>query len=815
MGNLLQDLRLGARSLRRTPGFAAAAVLTLALGIAATTTLFSVVYGVLLRPLPFSEPDRIVELRQVGENGGEMNLSLPNYVDLRERSRSFSAVSLVSMTGTVSVLGGSEPARASLVRVSRDYLDVLGVQPQIGRGFVEEELVEGGSPAVLVSHEYWQRYLGGRADALGTALTFDGGVYGVVGVLPPRLGYPAEADLVTSRELEPSDERRTAHNWRAFARLAPGVPLESARQELSAAARELKQIHGDDSWMVDADAVPLHERIVSNVRPALLVLLGAAALLFLIATANVASLLLTRATARRREMAVRLALGARRSRLVQGAVAEALILTVTAAALGMLLTYWGVEILRLIAPPNLPRAEEIRIDALVLAVALVVTIVTALVLGIGIGGRGLGGGMREALSERRSSGGRATGRAHAALVTAQVALTVVLLVGAGLLGRSFFRLLSVDPGYRTTGAAVMSLVLEWPENEADAARQVALQDELMQRLSAIPGVQNVGGANGLPIFSGHPSGNYLLLERPDEVQGFEDWEALSRIPGRVGYAEYRIASGGYFAAMDVPLLRGRTFLPSDHVDAPHVAVVSESFARQSWPNEDPLGKLVQFGNMDGDIRAFTVVGVVGDARQGGLDGEQIPTLYGSSRQRIPGASRFEIVIHGPADPRSVIPTARNILRELAPQTPPRLRTLDEIFSSSIAQRRFSLLLFGVFGAAALLLAMIGLYGVIAYTVAQRTHEIGVRIALGARATNVTGLMVRQGAVLAAIGIGAGLLASLALTRLISGLLFGVSATDPLAYAAVTLLLGAVALLASYIPARRATRVDPMNALRAD
>lgn len=812
---LLEHFRLAARSLRRSPAFAIAAILTLGLGIAATTTLISVVYGVLLKPLPYPDADRIVHVHQVGEDGGEMNFSGPNFEDVRDRTRSFEAIALLGMTGTSTVLGGTEPVHASVVRVSRGFLDVLGVRPLHGRGFLPEEQVTGGSRAVLVSQAYWERYLGGRTDLRDETLTFEGEVYPVIGVLPEGLGYPATADLLIPHEASAAEQRRTGHNFRVIGRLADGVDMRTAQQELSSIAAELKQIHRDDTWMSDVRMSPLRDEIVGAVRPALLVLLGAAAFLLLIAGANVANLLLTRATAQRRELAVRLALGAPRYRLVQSAVAEALILTLAATAIGVLIAFWGLDLLRAIAPANLPRAEEIRIDAAVLALVLSGAVLTAVVLGGIIGARGMGGGFREALSERRSGGSGVGGSARAVLVTAQLALTTVLLIGAVLLGRSFMRLLAVDTGFRTSDAVVLSLASDWPEDETARLRQLELHDQLFQRLAAIPGVAEVGGISGLPLHTGFSNGNFLLLRRPDEVQSFDDFEALARVPSRVGSAEYRVASPRYFPAMGIPLVRGRLFDDRDHADAPHVALVSETLAQRTWPGHDPLGRLIQFGNMDGDVRAFTVIGVVGDVRDGGHAGERKPTFYANSRQRIGGASSFEVVIHGSAAPETVIPAVRGVLRELAPELPPRIRTLEEIAARTVAQRRFSLIMFGVFGAAALLLAIIGLYGVVSYSVAQRTHEIGVRTALGAQAANVTALVVRQGAVMASIGIASGLLGAFALTRLLSGLLFGITATDPLAYGAVALLLGTVALLASYIPARRATRVDPIIALRAE
>ncbi|MDQ3951021.1 MAG: ABC transporter permease, partial [Gemmatimonadota bacterium] len=397
------------------------------------------------------------------------------------------------------------------------------------------------------------------------------------------------------------------------------------------------------------------------------------------------------------------------------------------------------------------------------------------------------------------------------LVVAQVALTLVLLVGAGLLGRSFVRLLSVNPGYRTGGAVVLDLSTPWPETDADAARQRRFYDELMARLRIIPGVANVGGVNAFPLRGGGSNGTFLVLARPDEKIDFSQLATLAKIAERTGTADFRVASEGYFRAMGIPLVRGRLFDERDGPDAPHVALVSQTLAAKEWPNEEAIGKIIQFGNMDGDLRPFTVVGIVGDIRDRTLDAEPRPTFYGSSRQRK--FSNFSVVTQGTADPANVIPAARRIIRELAPSVPPRFRMLEEVVSTSVAQRRFSLILLAVFGAAALLLAMMGVYSVVAYLVAQREHEIGIRVALGAQRGDVLGLVLRHGAVLTVVGIAVGVVAALWLTRLLAGLLYGVTPTDPASFASVVALLLGVALAASYLPARRALRVDPASVLR--
>jgi predicted permease len=439
------------------------------------------------------------------------------------------------------------------------------------------------------------------------------------------------------------------------------------------------------------------------------------------------------------------------------------------------------------------------------------------VLGLTAVLRGTGGDLRGWLAQgQRNLAGSGLGkRLRSGLVVVQVALTLVLLVGAGLLGRSFLRLLAIDPGYRTQGGVVLHLALPWPQDAAAAARQSRLQDELISRLRAIPGVVGAGGASDLPLGGNYSNGTFLVLQHPDEVTSFEDFERLMREPSRTGQAEFRVASDGYFRAMGIPLLRGRMFDERDTLEAPHVALISASLARTRWPDEEPLGKLIEFGNMDGDPRPFTVVGIVGDIREASLEAEPSPTLYGNSRQRPGKASTFHIVLQGSVLAASVIGPARAILLELAPEAPPSFRTLEQISSAALASRRFSLVLLGVFAGTALLLAVVGLYSLVSYVVAQRTQEIGVRMAFGARAADIRRLVLRHAAGLALLGIGAGLLAALGLTRLLEGLLYGVSTTDPLAFGAVALLLAAVTLLASLVPAGRAARLDPMAALRAE
>jgi putative ABC transport system permease protein len=815
MQTIVGDIRFAIRQLIALPGFAVVAVLTLSLGIGATTAIFSVVNGVLLRPLPYPEPDRIVRVLQVDSEGRQMNVSDPNFTDWREQSRSFEELSQFSMA-IVSVNGGSEPARVPGAMVSRGFFELLGVRPALGRSFLPEEQRPSAPPAVIVSHGFWQRYLEGDRDISSRHLSFDNRSHAVVGVMPAGFDFPGDVQFWIARELLPVNPSRTSHSWRVVGRLRPDVSLEQARQEMSAISKRLETEHGENTWMSDAAVVRLQDFIVGDVRPALLLLAGAAIFLLLIACANVINLLLARAVSRQRELAIRVALGARRGRLARQLVTEALVPSLAGGILGVLLAAWGVDLLAGIGARGVPRLQEVRIDAAVLFFSLGVSVLASVAIGLVTAWRAADGHLSASLAggQRTHSGSAGSARLRGVLVVSQVALTLVLLVGSGLLIRSFVRVVSQDSGFRTKGALVMTVAL--PSMGGDGrARLASFHDELLGRLGTIPGVQRVGGANALPLGGNYANGQFLVLHHPDEVRTFDDFRELSRSPDRVGYAEFRVASEGYFRTMSIPVLAGRVFDDRDGPETAHVAAISESLARTRWPNDDPIGRLVQYGNMDGDLRPFTIIGVVGDVREASLEAEPQPTFYALHRQRPAMTSNFSYVMQGPADPSSVIPQARAIVRELDAELPPSFRTLEQAYASSLATRRFNMLLLVVFGGTALALAVMGIYGLMAFSVAQRTREIGVRVALGAPAWQVLRTVVAGGLTLTSIGILIGVAAALAATRLMSSLLYGVTATDTATYLAAALLMLLVALLSAYVPARRATRVDPVTALRGD
>ncbi|HJT29791.1 MAG TPA: ABC transporter permease [Pyrinomonadaceae bacterium] len=824
METLIKDLRYSIRSLRKRPGFTVIAVLTLSLGIGASTAIFSVVDGVLLRSLPYPDADQIVQLREVNERGGRMSFAEPNFLDVRARSHSFQGVAQYSGQLTT-VTGGSEPVRAAAYTVSADFFNVLGIKPLLGRTFAPEESKAGSAPVAVVSYGFWQRLLGGRPDLTGTSLRVMDQSLNVIGVMPAEFAFPRNAEIWVPREMFPAEISRSAHNWSVVARMRPNVTVEQAYGDVSAISKQLKQEFGKDVDGVDFAVVPQQEYMVGNVRGALLMIFVAVGFLLLVACANVANLLLAQITTRQREFSVRAALGATRSRLARQFITENLLLVLIAGALGVLFAFWGVNLLLSLNQQALPRISDIGVNARVVGFTLGLSVVIAVLLGIV---PLLRFSMKDLEVSLREAGGGTLGSAgqHSRnlLVVAQMALTLILLVGAGLLGKSFYRLLQIDPGFHTESAVAMELSLPNPRMDearykkllesynrlikngeapaedtkftAEEERQRLFHQQLLERLGNTPGITSAGMINYLPLSGGGPDGNFLVNNNP----------------ARQGHARYRLSSGGYFAAMGIPLLRGRTFDSTDQVNAPNAAVVSQAFVKKYFANEEVIGQTIQFGNMDGDLRLLHVVGVVGDVHDNGVDLAVGPTVYGNALQRLP-SSTWNVVARAQAEPGALVPVMREMVRSLDPQLPLKFRTLDQVFSSSLDQRRFSLVIFGVFGVAALLLAAMGIYGVTAYVVTQRTREIGIRMALGAQLGDVLKMVLRYAMTLVVIGTIVGLAGAYAVTRVMSNLLFQVTPTDLLTFVAVPAVLLLVALVACLIPARRATKVDPLITLR--
>jgi len=823
MGNIIQDLRHAFRILRRSAGFTSVSVLTLALAIGATTAIFSVVYGVLLRPLPYSDPDRIMAIFEVNTRGTWSRLADPNFDDFRDQNHTFQSIAKYS-NYVVSISGGSQPTRTMMASVTPQFLKIFRVQPMIGRDFLPSDAKKGAAPVALVSYGYWKHYLGSPSNLSQSHLKVDNAIYSLIGVLPESFQFPGDTGVWVPADLEGENPSRTSHNFSAVGRLRDGVTAEQANAEISTIARRIHDTASDqnDFLLKDAEVVPLHDSMTRQTRSALLILLGAVGFLLLVACANVANLLLAQASVRELELAVRSALGAARGRLIRQFLTEAFLLALISGALGVLGAYLGVSGLLALAPASLPRLDSVSINTPVLLFALLLSSAVAIGLGAFTAIRATSGNVREALGEggRSHAGSRATQRLGRGIVAAQIAITLVLVIGAGLLGRSLMRILEVNPGFRVDKIVTMDVTLPWPgwtDNKAKAA-EVNFFSNLIARLKQIPGVRQVGATSGLPMDGGLPNGLFLVMTQdelpktPNNVDELgRELDLLFQQKQRLGEAEYCIATAGYFQALEIPLIRGRMFDDRDTADAPHVALISESLARIRWAGQDPIGRTIEFGGMDGDMRLLTIVGIVSDIHEYGLDAPPRPTVYVDLFQRpLPAIT---LTMLSDANTQLVTTAARGILQELNPEIPANFRTFQQVYSASLGSRRFNLILIAFFGIVALVLATAGVFGVMAYSVSRRTREIGVRVALGARSRDVLKMILSQGLRTIFIGLLIGLAGSLALTRTMASLLFEVTATDPLTFAAVIALLIAAALLACYIPARRATKVDPMVALR--
>jgi predicted permease len=812
----MNEVRHAFRVLLKHPSFTLVALLTLALGIGASTAIFSVVDAVLLRGLPYPAQERLVEVTELNEAGRGMPFAEANFNDLAARSRSFEAIATYTRSADA-VAGGTEPVRTNVSGVSADFFRVLGVAPVLGRLISAETLREGNQVAV-VSYGFWKRMLEGRTNLEGTSLRFGNRSFAVIGVLPPETEFPAGIDVWFPSAIFPPYESRTAHNFRAIARLRPGVSFEQANGEVASIGRALKQQYGSQTDAASFGLLSFRERFVRDIRGVLFVLCGAVGLLLAIACSNVANLLLVRATARRKEVALRVALGASRGRLARQFIVEALLLTLAGGVMGTLLAAWSVRLIVGLYHGNLPRVGEIGVSPSVLLFTFAISLLIALVLGfvpvIHASRERFQNDLQDA-GRGTSTGARQT-RARNVLIVAQVALTLMLLVGAGLLGRSFQRLLSVDPGFRAESVVAMTVLLPQPEEPAAMRSLAQFYHRLFERIEALPDVTSVGGMSALPMSGNGANGTFMEMrggQAPATMQEFaRQMDALSPSE-RARDADYRAASAGYFAAMGIPLIRGRLFQEGDGPDSPHVAVVSQSLAKRYWPNEDPIGKQIEYGNMDGDLRLLTVVGIAGDVRDNGLDRDPRPTVYTDYFQRPAATAEFSIVVRGRGDIAGLTSAMRREARALNPEMPAKFETIQEVVSSSFDNRRFSMVMLGVFAGSALLLAMVGLYGVMAYITSQRTHEIGIRMALGAQRVDMLRMIFRQSFTLVLAGVAVGILASIGLTRLLAAMLYGVRTTDVVTYTGVVGLLVVAAALASYIPARRAMKVDPMVALR--
>jgi putative ABC transport system permease protein len=837
MQTLLQDLRYGARMLLKNPGFTLIAVVTLAMGIGATTAIFSVVNATLLRPLPFRQPERLALFwgSKPRTNMPQLPLSLPNFNDVRAQCQtceSLSAWTIGHANLTRSNLAqGAEPERVQYAIVSADFFATLGVQPLLGRAFRAEEDNPGNSPAVIVSHSLWRRRFGADPALVGNTITLDGQPREVCGVLPEGFrfaSFPKETEIWLPIGLDPFRDRKYARGASALgaiARLKPGVSLAAAQTELDDISRRLEQAEPffNTGWRLHA--VALGEQASGKLRRGLLVLLGAVAFLLLIACVNVANLQLARSTARRRELAIRVALGAGRSRIVRQLLVESMLLALLGGGAGVLLAWWGVDLFALIpynAPnlftPYIVAPEQIGIDGRALGFTCLLALLTGVLFGLAPAlqtGQAAKANLPMALKEGGSRAGDATnvvGRGRDLLVVAEVALALALLIGAGLMIRSFARLQQVEPGFDPKN--VLTFDLNLPESKYQRPQAEQFYERLLERLAAAPGVIAAGAVEYLPL-SGLDGNTGLLIEgRPKPA------------PGERIFAHQRVVTPDYFRAMGMRLRQGRVFTAADNDKAPRVAAINETMARRYWPGENPIGKRAALDfeamrfypdrapDFDLALGLREIVGVVADVKHTGLAGETVPEFYAPLAQRP--ARNMTLVVRTAADPVGMLGVARNEVLALDKDQPiANASTMSEWLAASVAQPRFNFLLMTVFAAIALLLAALGIYGVMAWTVAQRTQEIGIRMALGAQTSDVLKMIIKRGMTLTLVGVALGLIASFALTRLMETLLFSVSATDPLTFSLIALLLTAVATLACYIPARRAAKVDPMVALKCE
>jgi putative ABC transport system permease protein len=805
VADLLHDLRYAARLQRKNPGFTVVAVIALALGIGANTALFSVVNTVLLRPLPYKDPERLVMVWEDASRQGypRDTPAAANFVDWRDQNQVFEGMAAMYDT-SFNLTGTGDPERLEGRSVSASLFPLLGVEPQIGRVFTAAEDQPGAQRVVLLSYALWQQRFGGDPGIVGRSLTLNGEGYVVVGVMPARFQFPSSDDQawVPIAFTQEEAANRGRHYLQVVARLKPGVSLGQAQSEMNTIGSRLQQQYPQFNTDVGVAVQPLHEHLVGDIKPALLILLGAVGLVLLIACANVANLLLARAAARQKEIAVRVALGARRWRLIRQFLTESLLLSTLGGLVGLVIAYGGLIVLKAFIPENISQAREISMDLKVLGFTFLVSVTTGLIFGLAPAIQAARFNQIETLKEggRDAATGGSGKRLRSVLVTAEVAISLVLLIGAGLLINSFLRLRNVDPGFRADNLLTMKIVL--PESKyEEMERRSAFYTDLIQRVQSLAGVRSAAVTTNLPLYR---HGNSIGI-------GIEGQPAPP--PGQERIIVTRIVSPGYFNTMGIPLVRGRQLSEQDTDTTPNVVVISETMARRYWPGEEAIGKRIAVGRIRKPEDWIQVIGVVKDVRQFELTAESKPQMYLTYRQ----AGFFDaqdLVVKTDVDPASLAATVRKAVWEIDKDQPvSNIRTMEEILADSIARQRFSMLLLAIFAAVALVLAGVGIYGVMSYSVAQRTHEIGIRMALGAQTGAMLKLAVGYGMKLVLAGLVIGLIAAFALTRVMATLLFGVTATDPATFTLISLLLIAVAALASYVPARRATKVNPIIALR--
>ncbi|MFN0107524.1 MAG: ABC transporter permease [Blastocatellia bacterium] len=821
MQTLWQDLRYGIRMLLKKPGFTLIAIVTLALGVGASTAIFSVVNGVLLRPLPFRQPERIATVWENNTKDGiaRDDVSPANFLDWRERNRSFESLASANPY-SLDYQGKTEPETWQAALVSDGFFSTLGVNALLGRTFLPEEYRDGinfddnrqlNSFPVVLSYGLWQSRFGGDRSLIGQRLMLDGAPATVVGVLPPDFQLNLfEKEKQVYAPQAPDEgwrQQRRATYLKIIGRLKPGVTMEQARVEMQTVAANLAAEYPQTNGGVGATLVPLAENMTGHVQPALLILFGAVGFVLLIACANVANLMLARGAEREREFAIRVAVGAGRWRVARQLLTESLVLAFAGCAAGLMLAIWGVDVILALSPGNIPRLDQVRLDGATLLFAAGLSCATAIIFGIAPALQFSRPNLHSHLKEsaQTATGSTARQRLRGALVVTEIALSLVLLVGAGLLLRSFFALVQTDPGFAAERVVALQTFIQdrYPKPE----QRAAYAQQVLEKLKAVPGVTSAGLTTAVPFLE-----SSLDASLPFTVEG-----RPAPPSGQEPTVYWTVASGEYFTAMGMSLRQGRMFSEFDNTNSPPVAVINETMARRHFPNEDPVGrKLIVARGRRGNAppQAIEVIGVVSDIRHDGLDKEPRAEHYRPFTQIAHGSLIF--AVRTSADAASLIPTLKSRIWEVNPtQSIYAVSTLDNLVFESLNARRFSLLLLCTFAALALALAMVGIYGVMSFATAQRTHEIGVRMALGAHYGEILKLVLSQGLRLTLLGVAIGLVAALALTRFLSTLVYGVSTSDPLTFAGVATLLTVVALLACWIPARRATKVDPMIALRCE
>jgi putative ABC transport system permease protein len=808
METLLQDLRYSLRMLLKYPAFTITALIALALGISVNSTVFSVVNAVLLRPLPFNNPDSLVWIWDTQPELKEAPVTPADFIDWRNQNQVFEDMGLFAAYSTFNITGDN-PEQLRAVLVSANLFSMLGVSPVEGRIFTSEEDKRGNHRVIIISYDLWQRRFNGSPQIIGSPVNLSGRDYNVVGVMPPEFQFPIQSSkfarktdfwvpIVIDGALA---QNRGVHTFSVVARLKPGVSLQEAQTEMSGIASRTEQDHPDTNMGHGVKLVALHDLIVGDTKSVLIILMAAVALVLLIACANVANLLIARAASRQREISIRLAVGASRLRLIRQLLTESIVLALLGGGLGLILAVWGIKVLAAVSPNNAPRLNEVNLDARIVIFTLIVSLITAVLFGLVPALQTTKPDIAVTLKEgeRAPSGGRRRHRIRNLIIISEVALTLVLLIGAGLLIRSFVRLLNVDAGFNAGNLLTTDIFLPWSKYQ-DANTQALFYQQVLDRLNKAPGVEAVGAINSLPLSGDDKTGDFNVEGR------------TAPAPGQENLVSYRVASPGYFRAMGINMLRGRDFGGQDVLNAPSVVIINEDLARQFWPGEDPIGQYVRVSLGGPVANPQQVVGIIADVHHFGLDKDVKPEVYVPLLQS-PDVFTY-LVARTSSDPRSAAAILENEIRAVDKDIPlGHVKPMQMVIEESVASRRLSMVLMAIFAGIALILATVGIYGLIAYSVTERTHEIGLRMALGAQQQDILRLLVGQSMRLALIGIVIGIPIAIALTRYISSLLYSVSATDPITFIILSLLLVGVASIASYIPARRAMRINPIDALK--